>query len=255
MPQAHFFYCPCTALDSVSPRNSDSFYWKTILFRNQVVTARCDHCYQNDSALWPFLWPEHENTCICFRCPCMHLCTTLLVVHIYILKTIRLYWHLQFQFSTTRFILVFSLFTFKTLFCKNLEAIILNELTYLIILSACKQLLTTKVTLCFCRDHLGTLLGLSCSLSLFSPDSFWAPSSPAQAVTYLSATIAGSLPTAEMPSSPHLSVNLPGWATAAVIPLHGCLLCPAQALVPCIGLIPSPIWKSFPDHSGSDAVL
>ena len=135
------------------------------------------------------------------------------------------------------------------------DLIILNALTYLIILPVCKQLLTTKVTLGFCRDHLCTLLGLSCSLSLSNPDSSWAYSSPAQAVTYLSATIAGSLSTAEMPSSPHLSFSLPGWATAAVILLHGCLLCPAQALVPCIGLTPSPMWKSFPAHSGSDAVL
>lgn len=59
----------------------------------------------------------------------MHICIILLVVPIYILKTMRLYWHLQFQFYTTRFILVFSLFIFKTLFRENLEVIILNALT------------------------------------------------------------------------------------------------------------------------------
>ena len=60
----------------------------------------------------------------------MHICIILLVVPIYILKTMRLYWHLQFQFYTTRFILVFSLFIFKTLFRENLEVIILNALTW-----------------------------------------------------------------------------------------------------------------------------
>ena len=60
------------------------------------------------------------------------------------------------------------------------------------------------------------------------------------------ATIAGSLPTAEMPSSPHLSVNLPGWAAAAVVPLRGCLLHPAQAPVPCIWANPFPHVETLP---------
>lgn len=90
VPQAHFCTVP------VEPQiqflqEALTLYWKTILFRNQEVTARCDYCYQNDSALWPFLWTEHENTCICFRCPweCT-LARPWLRTYSYI-KTIRLY--------------------------------------------------------------------------------------------------------------------------------------------------------------------
>ena len=75
----------------------------------------------------------------------------------------RLYQHLQFQFDTPGFILVSSLFIFRTLFLnsENPESITLNAFTYLIILSACKPSLATRATLNFCKDHLFTLLGLS----------------------------------------------------------------------------------------------
>lgn len=174
-------------------------------------------------------------------------------------------------------ILVFSFLIFRTHFfnTENPDSIVLNAFTYFIIASICNQSPVTAATpLNICRDHLLTLLELSdpplghCHFQILIPCGH--PPRLAQALTYLSATIAaplhcaGALLTspglqsprlgycccwspARLPPSPHPGSETLHWATLSRYAERE-LLQPSQALTLCwdtpwsISLLPHPSW-------------
>lgn len=109
-----FLYFHIPALDQPSLQRSVFFHWR-VIFTNQDLGTRCVHCSWALLFSRPTQWTELENLYLYsnLRYPHLHLS---LSTYKNILKTMDSYYHLQFQFNTTGFILVFSFSLFVTIF-------------------------------------------------------------------------------------------------------------------------------------------